>query len=351
MRNLWFITLSILLMGSLNGRAEQMITVIFRCDDYGDTSPSKIAVLLYEVFEEHNAPLTLGVVPFNKHKKNPETRRMNPFKVDLMARGRTNGVFDVALHGYTHSHRSPIERDSEFRGLPLKEQYRLISTGVSNLEQIVGYPIKTFVPPWHSFDTNTLLAMKQAGMTCLSIGFDIFPFTGLADTDLLNLQCLPEGCNIWNIHTHLKKARNSGDPAPILMVLLHDYDFKASKTSNPLTCEFLSEVLATLQSQPDVHIRSISATLPDSTAYTIKHLIELVQLQDQLNRFPRLTKLLLQDDPKVLLPKGILSSPAHLQQIKLRIARRLMVMIGGICLVLLGGIFFVRRRRFLILDS
>ena len=72
----------------------------------------------------------------------------------------------MALHGYDHVYASasgglnPVNPRSEFAGLPLEEQEKKISDGVEKLRQ-QGIEPKVFFAPSHTFDENTLIALKE----------------------------------------------------------------------------------------------------------------------------------------------------------------------------------------------
>ena len=72
----------------------------------------------------------------------------------------------IALHGYDHCYVTKIEginpmwRRSEFAGLPLQEQRKKIRKGVNILKGKGLYP-HFFFAPSHTFDENTLIALKE----------------------------------------------------------------------------------------------------------------------------------------------------------------------------------------------
>lgn len=72
----------------------------------------------------------------------------------------------VAMHGYTHEHPmddgglSPVNRRSEFAGLPLEEQKNMVTKGVFAMKTL-GVDPQVFVAPLHTFDRNTIEALKQ----------------------------------------------------------------------------------------------------------------------------------------------------------------------------------------------
>lgn len=74
--------------------------------------------------------------------------------------------WELALHGFNHVYISedgginPVNLRSEFAGLPLDIQKAKIKQGISILQQLNISP-RIFFAPSHTFDKNTLLALKS----------------------------------------------------------------------------------------------------------------------------------------------------------------------------------------------
>lgn len=71
-----------------------------------------------------------------------------------------------AMHGYTHAVMTdrgglnPVQEKSEFAGLPLAEQKRRVGLGYRALRER-GIQPRLFVAPYHTFDGNTLTALRE----------------------------------------------------------------------------------------------------------------------------------------------------------------------------------------------
>lgn len=71
----------------------------------------------------------------------------------------------IALHGYEHVYCTesgginPVNPRSEFAGLPLEEQKKKIREGI-NIFRNFGIDTKVFFAPSHTFDENTIEALK-----------------------------------------------------------------------------------------------------------------------------------------------------------------------------------------------
>jgi hypothetical protein len=263
---------------------------------------------------------------------------MNPFKVEVMRNGVRDGCFEIALHGYMHAHRSPVEHDSEFRGLPLDEQCWMLQTARKALEEMSGSRVRVFIPPWHSYDANTLRAVQHAGMDCLSVDFDARESSkGAANMD--GLACVPQGCDLWSIQTHVDQARASGDPAPVVTALFHGYDFKAG-SGRHFTEDWLRNLLTRLNEQQDVRVTSIASVIDDTPGLTIRHLHHLNKTQEWMRDNADFLRRFLGMNVARLLPEGVLSSPAHLRHVKHMVWTRLLVYTGT-CMLLAGIGMFV----------
>jgi hypothetical protein len=93
------------------------------------------------------------------------------------ARAWTRAGCMIALHGWSHALRPsagglvPVQRRSEFVGLPIDEQRRRIASGVRILEGN-GLAPEAWVAPAHGFDSRTLYALRvESEIRVISDGF------------------------------------------------------------------------------------------------------------------------------------------------------------------------------------
>jgi predicted deacetylase len=124
---------------------------------------------------------------------------------DWQARGWT-----IGLHGYQHRY---VTRDagvlglngrSEFAGLPLDEQLRKLSAGIEIFRR-EGVEPDLWVAPGHSFDDNTMEALRRIGLRCVSDGFLLYPGRDVSETfwlpqQLWRFRRLPFG--VWTVCHH-----------------------------------------------------------------------------------------------------------------------------------------------------
>lgn len=106
----------------------------------------------------------VGVIPSNADPEQIISESDNSFW-DKVRAWESKG-WAIALHGFDHCYISqslginPLWKRSEFAGVPLDVQKRKISEGVRILRSHGIDPIYFFAPS-HTFDENTLIALKE----------------------------------------------------------------------------------------------------------------------------------------------------------------------------------------------
>lgn len=89
--------------------------------------------------------------------------------------------WEIAMHGLHHVYTTkrggmfPLNHQSEFAGLPYDKQRKMILTGKKVL---ADHAIVTdiFMAPSHTYDRNTLKALKENGFTRMTDGFGKLPY-------------------------------------------------------------------------------------------------------------------------------------------------------------------------------
>lgn len=132
-----------------------------------------------EILDELNIKPLIGVVPDNRddnlHRANAAADFWKFIK-ELQDNG-----WCIAMHGYQHVYATkrgglfPLNRFSEFAGIPLPEQRMMIQKGTEILKQH-GIATEIFMAPAHSYDRNTLKALKEFGYNKITDGFGKRPY-------------------------------------------------------------------------------------------------------------------------------------------------------------------------------
>ena len=238
-------------------------TVVFRYDDYSAASGDEVDEAVIGAFARHGMACTFGVIPFvttgSFRDPSPcETLPLTDAKVRLLSRAMADGAVAVALHGCIHRTVHATPPHSEFVGESLAAQVEKIARGKAYLEERLGVHVDVFVPPWNSYDRDTLTALQQAGIRCVAASR-----YGAVDRRL-GTQFLPITIELPDVRRAVNEARESSEPEPIVGVLMHPYDFKESGDSRAqLTGEDLERELAWLAGQDDVRVVSIGALMTE----------------------------------------------------------------------------------------
>jgi predicted deacetylase len=131
------------------------------------------------VLDKHNVRPLIGVVPFNKDEK----LRINPPREDFWEyiKSLQQMGWVVAMHGYNHLYTTkkagifPIGNKSEFAGLSYSAQDEMIREG-KRILKANGIVTDFFMAPSHSYDRNTLKALKKNGFYRVTDGFGRAPY-------------------------------------------------------------------------------------------------------------------------------------------------------------------------------
>lgn len=311
------------------------ITVVFRYDDYGNaTSRLDFDAKLIAALREHGVPATFSVIPFERKKCEGEDyyclvpKKVLPLgsgKLLLLADAIEEGLIEVALHGYLHREVKPGRPWTEFAGVALAEQERRIAAGKFLLDNTLGTPVTLFVPPFNSYDGNTIRVLEKLGFQALSAGGMPVP----AGTS--GLRFLPVTCErILDLRDAVESARGSAETAAVVVAMLHPHDFReVNKDAGVTDLQQFRELLQWVSSQKDVQIRTLGQVVGQTD-------MELGQAhyRDYCRLRPDKTKHLLPPPLRAGCSNVLYyPSPATLRRIKFMLAARLLLLYGGIAAV------------------
>jgi peptidoglycan/xylan/chitin deacetylase (PgdA/CDA1 family) len=259
------------------------IVVVFRMDDYSETSNTEMELRIIEAFRHHNIPITIAVIPAvvsNGSDREAPLATLGEKKAAILREGYAAGLIDIALHGYTHQTYSPMVR-SEFEGLAYEIQKEKISKGKKLLEEMTGAWVLTFVPPWNSYDDNTLAALASMNFVALS--------GSLANRSDLHarLSYLPATCELDDVKKAVIAARQSPDQRPCVVALFHIYDFiDVNPESGSVQFAEFARTLAWLKAQRDVRFSTISKEASKIRDFTAGRLVLNSDINGVLSYLP-----------------------------------------------------------------
>lgn len=236
------------------------IQVFFRFDDITALSNIVFERQLAAVFQQLKVTCSIGVVPMvtKGDFEDPAPRGSAVFskeKIDFLRTAVQDGAFDVLLHGYSHQTKERCSKPSEFAGLSLGKQEELLRSGKSYLKKSLGIDVTCFIPPWNTYDRNTLQALKNTGFKSLSANLEGPVASGL--------NFVQYTVGITGLRAALKMALDKG-MGGLVGVLLHPCDFvEHGGVKASFFLYDLANEIAWLQKQSDVRISSISQLAAD----------------------------------------------------------------------------------------
>lgn len=239
---------------------EKQINVVFRLDDPSALSSTEIELRVIDAFREHNASITFGVIPFIGADVIP----LGPKKGQLLKEAVDEGVLDISLHGYSHQ-TIDTENNREFLGLDYNSQLEKLTKGKKHLEEMIGVSPTAFVPPWNKYDQNTLKALEVLGFSTLSAAItQESPYSS-------KLNFLPFTADIPELRDAVEEARASSERQPLIVALLHAYDFRETGDKRGIiSFEEFYDLLGWIKSQKDIRILSVSQASKEITDLSAK---------------------------------------------------------------------------------
>lgn len=157
-----------------------MKTLILRLDDACERMDVNKWSRMEALLDKYSIRPLVGVIP------HCEDSKMSIYNYDDSFWEKVSSWIDkgweIALHGYNHVYLTesgginPVNKRSEFAGIPLEEQREKIRRGISIFKSH-GIDPHVFFAPSHTFDSNTLTAIKEeSGISIISdtIAFDSY---------------------------------------------------------------------------------------------------------------------------------------------------------------------------------
>ncbi len=246
------------------------ITVAIRYDDYSSYSQTDVDRKVIALLEKHQCPCTFAVVPesipwiaedrnIGRAVGEPGVR-LTDEKVTMLKQFLGTGLVEVALHGLSHEDLSPDDPAilSEFEAVDAAEQLRRIREGKQVLTELLDCRMTTFIPPFNTYDVNTVSALEQTGFTFFS-----------ADTRGVppaqsSLKFIPQTCHFNETRAAVESARAAGRPGALIVTIFHPQDLReAEQMPNPyglgqfLDLGDVDSLLGWLKQQPDVQVLTL----------------------------------------------------------------------------------------------
>lgn len=156
-----------------------MRKIAIRIDDVAEDMDWEKFRRFEKILEENKLAPLIGVIPQNKDASIARGTPAEDFGGWLKKKQAAGWC--IAMHGYEHLYKTkakgifPLNPFSEFSGISYKEQCRKISDGKKRMA-LYGIDTAIFMAPGHSFDENTIRALKKNGFQYVTDGFGNGPF-------------------------------------------------------------------------------------------------------------------------------------------------------------------------------
>ena len=193
-----------------------MIKFCFRVDDFYLNGLRRMEMDIMDLFSELEIPLNIGVIPFDKDE-NLFAKAENFTKYRKWCK--------ICLHGYQHHNLSRNQKCSEFLGEEKEVQFKKILKAKFELEKELGIEIDTFIPPWNSYDENTLKALEKCNIDFISVGYEVLNF----QTDVVQIPTSMEHFYLFD-KSLFRLFTNFLDGT--ILVLFHPYNFHQGHFTN-----------------------------------------------------------------------------------------------------------------------
>lgn len=145
--------------------------IIFRLDDYSHECNHTNWIQIIDLFNSYNVKVCIGVIPDSKDQSLIFDKPLSDDEFWNNVRLFRDAGHTIALHGLHHTYHKikkwlsfqffPINDDSEFVSLSVSKQTAILKKSYDIFKSHGVFP-NVFMAPSHSFDTNTLTALKNA---------------------------------------------------------------------------------------------------------------------------------------------------------------------------------------------
>lgn len=155
--------------------------IAVRLDDITPDMDWESFLRFKELLDRYQVKPLIGIVPDNQDEHLKGSCKGAPEDFWAYVRNLQKQGWVAALHGYQHIYTMgkgglfPLNNFSEFAGIPYEKQRQMLETGKRLLEE-KGIETDLFMAPAHSYDRNTLRALKDTGFRALTDGFGDKPY-------------------------------------------------------------------------------------------------------------------------------------------------------------------------------
>ena len=194
---------------------------LIRLDDIAENMHWEMMKKVTDLFDKYQVNPVLGVIPNNKDPHLLSYPKIDKNFWDQVRSWKERG-WVIAMHGNDHVYDKVCSKidylnqggNTEFCNHNLEIQLDKIKSGIDKFES-ENIKIKTFFAPNHTFDKNTLLALKKSGINEVIDGYGLMPYEENEITFIPQLFyknfTLPFGIQTLQIHLNYFKNEDFND--------------------------------------------------------------------------------------------------------------------------------------------
>ncbi len=224
----------------LDSSAENKRFIVFRDDDIAPFWSFNMVFNITETFRSRNVPHVMGLIPIPFGRDIGSDVTLGAYLNSI----KNDPHIEFALHGTGHSF-------NEFGDLSVSEASFRIDEGLDIIENLTGFRPVTFTPPYHAYNNNTLVALRENNVNIISSGTDDI-YRGVAFREVDNISHLPATTSFYN---WVEKRYNTADEIKtsceyamseynMCVILLHHHQFNNSDGyPDPSKIQVLTDVL------------------------------------------------------------------------------------------------------------
>ena len=226
--------------------------ILIRLDDIAENMNWDLMSKSELLFEKYKIKPVLGVIPNNKDSELLSYPKKNDFWEQVRI-WKSKG-WEIAMHGSTHVYDKDTENKdyfghggkSEFCGHPIEIQMLKIKDGLKKFDS-EKIKIRSFYAPNHTYDKNTLDALKNSGINEIIDGYGLMPYTEnnikFIPQLFYKLFSLPFGIQSTQIHLNYWKQKDFDNFEKFILNNLNKiitYDQALEKINNNLFYKFIN---------------------------------------------------------------------------------------------------------------
>ena len=155
--------------------------LLLRIDDIAENMNWQLMDRCELLFDKHEIKPLLGVIPNNQDRALLKYEKKKDFWKKVLE--WKNKGWEISMHGYTHVYdKQTYNKDyfgygggSEFFGHSLEEQINRIKNGIEIFKKN-NIKVRSFFAPNHTYDENTLEALKKSGISEIIDGYGLMPY-------------------------------------------------------------------------------------------------------------------------------------------------------------------------------